>query len=147
MDLLDALVKYIVEFEEDGIGQNNFISQEFNLSLLLIQDKDIGYLYSTAVFHEKYILSNSILIHTGYNINNRFIKSEIMLFASYGRFDCISKFLDDGYFPQIGAITGIITFFQKNNFHQSENTLFQRLIHIHHLRRIERIINNLRNNL
>ena len=147
MDLLDALVKYIVEFEEDGIGQNNFISQEFNLSLLLIQDKDIGYLYTTAVFHNKFSLSDRVLNHTRYSLNNKFIKSEIIFCANCGRFDCISRFLDDGYFPQIGAITGIITFFQKNNFHQSENTLFQRLIHIHHLRRIERIRNNLRNNL
>ncbi len=143
--MLSDLVNFILAFDEVDLENETPEIQSFRFSLLLIHNSDIGYLYSTAVFHWKYLWSDFILNKTGYGLNTDFIKNEILWCAENERFDCITKFLIDGYYPNLDDITKINTYFIRNNYHHTEPDLFQQLNHIQSLRRLESIVNNMRN--
>jgi len=142
-ELQNSLIEFIVNFDERQVDNLRNGLSNFSLLLHLGDGLDFGYLYSTAVFHWKYSLSNKILKITEYDLNNIFLKSEIIWCAENERFDCITKFLEDGYFPPIKDLSEMLNFFDSNNYNVTAPNVFRDLNHLYKFRKIQNFKNQL----
>lgn len=136
--LQNSLIDIITEFDGDADELSYFESQ------LCILGLDLSYLYRSAVFHKKYLLSDLILGNSQYNINadNNF-KSEVILWSDFGRDDCIIKCIDDGYFPQLMTTLEIMRYLEDENQYPNTNVVFQKFLYIFKIWRIKKFYKNI----